>query len=162
MSFAGTKLLGIDFAVTDTTAAHALGSEVMAYNGTVYRYVKAAAAIAAGDALKMDTANADEPNALTPTAAVNEVVEAIAPVAIASASYGWVVVRGKVASAKLATSTAAGAQLGTSATAGTLSTVTISATPTQAEIQRVLAAASGKAVIAVDAEATGTGEVFIH
>lgn len=156
----GLVTAGYDVSRVDTSPAFSLGVEVV-HAGTRFRYVKAAAAIAAGDALKMATADADEPNALQPTAAVNEAVEAVTRVAIASASYGWVVVRGTVAAAKLATSTAAGAQLGSSATAGTLSTVTISATPTQAEIQRVLAGASGTPVRAVDAEASGTGEVFV-
>lgn len=145
---------------TDTTAVHSLGSEVVD-SGNTYRYVKASAAIAAGDALVLDTANADEPNALTPASAVNQPVAAIAPVAIASASYGWVVVRGKVASAKLEATVAAGAQLGSSAVAGTLSAITVGAAFVQAEVQRVLAAAAGRPVVAVDPVSGGVGEVFI-
>lgn len=155
-----TVLAGVIPTRTSTTAEFGLGNE--SDSGTItHRYVKAAAAIAAGDAVMFATGDADEPHAVTPTTAVNQPVAGIAPVAIASGSFGWIVVRGKVAAAKVAASTAAGAQLGTSAVAGTLSTITIAAAYAQAEVQRALAAAAGRSVQAIDAEASGLAEVYV-
>lgn len=140
-----------------TTAEFTLGTTHM-QDATTYRYVKASAAIAAGDFLRVDNADADEPYALRPTSAVNQPIAGVATVAIASGSYGWVAICGK-ATAKVAASTAAGSQIGSSGTAGTGSAITISATPTQAEIQRVVAAAAGIGVETLSNEASGTAPV---
>lgn len=140
-----------------TTAEFMLGT-THHQDANTYRYVKASAAIAVGDLLRIDNADADEPFALRPTSAVNQPIAGVAHVAIASGSYGWVTVRGKV-TAKVAASTAAGSQLGSSATAGTGSAITISATPTQAEIQRVVAAASGIGAEVLSNESGGTAPV---
>lgn len=156
----GFSQFGVDLSATGTTAAHGLGAEAF-QDGTIYQYVKAGSTIAVGDALILDTSATDEPFVVIPSAAVNQVVAGIAPVAIASASYGWIVIRGKVPSAKVAASTAAGAQLGTSATAGTLSTITIAGTYAQGEVQRVLAAAAGLSVQALEAESGGLSKVAI-
>lgn len=158
--------MGADFNIPTLTAASAnkefaLGAEAL-FQGTRYRYIKAAAAIALGDALIIDTAQADEPNLLIPSSAVNQSVAGVATYAIPINNYGWVVVRGKVPSAKVAAATAAGAQLGTSAVAGTLSTIAIAGAYAQAEVQRVLAAAAGLGVQAMDVEAGGLAELFVH
>jgi hypothetical protein len=155
------QIIGHSLTDTQTSPQFALGTE-MEFGGTIYRYILAAAAIAAGDSLVIDTGNANEPNALLPSSAVNQPIAAVAHIAIASGSYGWVTRRGKVASAKVAAGTAAGAQLGSSATAGTLSTITIGAAFVQAEIQRALAAAVGVGLQAMDAEAGGLAEIFVH
>lgn len=165
MTYSGTKGLGARVTETYTLAQSieagiALGEETE-FGGTRYRFVKAAGTVALGDALIFDTGNADEPNAVLASSAVNQPVAGIAHVAITSASYGWIVVKGKVAVAKVAASTAAGGQLGTSAVAGTLSTMAVT-TPTAAEVSRILAAASGAGVIAMDAEAGGLTEVFVN
>lgn len=160
MAYNGLADLGVDLLDVSATPKFERGS-IALLNGNEYTYAQAGSAIAAGDFLIVDVTSTSEPFVLIPSSAVNQSVEALAPVAIASGSYGWVLTRGNATGAKVAASTAANAQLGTSATAGTLSTVTISATPTQAEVQRVLAAASGKAVIALDAESGGVAEVLI-
>lgn len=160
MAYNGLANLGVDLTDVSTTPKFERGS-IALLNGNDYMYIQAGSAIAAGDFLIVDTSSASEPFVLIPSSAVNQAVEAVAPVAIASGSYGWVLIRGNVAGAKVAASTAAGAQLGTSATAGTLSTISISGTYTQAEIQRVLAAAAGRAVIALDAESGGVTEVQV-
>lgn len=157
----GITNLGFDLTDVSTTAKFDLGA-IHTESGQEYTYIRAGSAIALGDFLVVKTDEALEPNVLIPSSAVNQAIRAVAPVAIASGSHGWVITRGRVPVAKVAASTAAGAQLGTSATAGTASTVTISASPTQAEIQRVLAAAAGGGVIALDAEASGTAEVLLR
>lgn len=146
--------LGTFLTDVDATPTFTLGTATI-QNNFEYLYVRAGAAIAAGDALILDNSVAAErPFRMTPATAVNQAVQAIAPVAIASGSYGWVLIRGRV-NAKVAASTAAAAQLGSSGTAGTLSTVTVSASPTQAEVQRVLAVGAGRGMTAVAAESGG-------
>ncbi len=152
----GTFLTDVDVVPTFT-----LGTATV-QNNFEYLYIRAGAAIAAGDALILDNSVAVErPFRMTPATAVNQAVQAIAPVAIASGSYGWVMIRGRV-NAKVAASTAAGAQLGSSGTAGTTSTVTVSASPTQAEVQRVLAVAAGRGMTAVAAESGGLALVELR
>lgn len=160
MAYNGFADMGVDLTDVSTTPKFERGS-IAVLNGNEYVYVQAGSAVASGDFLVVDVTSASEPFVMIPSSAVNQAIEAVAPLAIASGSYGWVLTRGNVTGAKVAASTAANAQLGSSATAGTLSTITISASPTQAEVQRVLAAASGKAVIALDAESGGLAEVQI-
>lgn len=122
-------ILGCDPTRVDTVAAFTPGTESdhpdgTNFPGTKLRYIKAAAAIAAGDSLILKTDEALEPHALIPSSAIQQPIVGIAPVAIASGSFGWIVRHGRVASAKAAASTAAGARLGSSATAGTLVTLT--------------------------------------
>ena len=122
-------IVGCDPTRVDTVAAFTPGTEsahpdTINFPGTKLRYIKAAAAIAAGDSLILKTDEALEPHALIPSSAVQQPIVGIAPVAIASGSFGWIVRHGRVASAKAAASTAAGARLGSSATAGTLTTLT--------------------------------------
>jgi hypothetical protein len=98
-----------------------------------YKYVRATSAVAIGDSLKLDTAATDEPAGVTPTTAITDALEGIAHIAIASGSYGWITVRGRVPSQTAATATvalrygakmtaahAAGSSLAPSATAGSL------------------------------------------
>ena len=178
------KILGIDIGRVDTTPQHELGlivRDIIGGQGTrsykevidgatitqqyspdaEFKYVRAQSNVAVGDSVILDTGQTDEPAAVIPVSAVNQPVEGIARVAIAANSYGWVQVRGRVPSAKVAAGTAAGAQLGSSGTAGTLSTITV-ATPTAAEVQRVLAAAIGRGAQAMDAEAGGLAEVYLY
>lgn len=159
MAQTGLSNMGVYLADTHTVPQFEPGA-VTFQNGNEYMYVRAGSAVAVGDALFVDATSTEEPYRLIPTSAVNQSVDAISPIAIASGSYGWVVIRGNVV-AKVAASTAANAQLGTSATAGTLSTISISGTYTQAEVQRVLAAAAGRSVIALDAESGGLAEVLV-
>ncbi len=161
MPYVGLTNIGANINVDDVAVVpkHDIGA-VTIVNGNEYMYIRATAAIAVGDALIVDTGSTFEPFGLTPATALNQSVEAIAVVAIPSGSHGWVCTRGNVV-AKVAASTAANVSVGSSATAGTLTTITISASPTQAEVQRVLAAASSRAVITLDAESGGLAEVQI-
>lgn len=122
-------IVGCDPTRVDTVAAFTPGTEsahpdTANFPGTKLRYVKAVTAFALGDSLKLKTDEVLEPNALVPTAAIQEPIVGIAHVAIGAGSFGWITRHGRVASAKAAASTAAGARMGSSATAGTLTTLT--------------------------------------
>lgn len=177
------KLLGIDpFKAAQTTPEHELGvivRDVKGGQGSIsfkevidgatitrtfspdaeYKYVRATGTIAANDWVILDTAQTDEPAAVVATSAVNQSIEGCACVAMTSGQYGWIQVRGRVPAANATAN--AGEQLGTSATGGRLTAVTISASPTQAEVQRVLAAAVGRGVIALDTHSSNVAECYI-
>lgn len=155
MSFDAYKQLGVDFTDVGTTVLHTLGTEVMGPDGRVFRYIQAAGTIAAGDLLTYATSGTNRPYTMLGTSALNQPVSGVGFNAIPSGSYGWVVVKGPVANLKVAASTAAGSQIGSSATAATGTAITVSASPTQAEVQRALAAASGLGVTTTTAEASG-------
>lgn len=122
-------LQGVSPTQTDTVAQFTLGTESRDprsrdFPNNIIRYVKAGSAITLGDALIASTSDADEPNTLTPSSAIQQSVVGIAHVGIASGSFGWVTTKGRVASASAAASTAAGARLGSSASGGKLQTLT--------------------------------------
>ena len=88
MAFVGNKLLGVDVTRTSTTQEHELGTIVIQNDGSVYRYVKAAEAIAAYKPVDYTAAF---------SASVTDdgdLIFGVAQVAIASASYGWILERG--------------------------------------------------------------------
>lgn len=163
------QILGCDPNRVDTVAAFNLGTEcdhpdTLNFSTTKLRYIKAGSAIALGDSLRVDvTANATEPNTLIPTSAVQQSIAAIAHVAIGSGSFGWVTSHGRVASAKAAASTAADARLGSSATAGTLTTLTQADSNFTSNDYFELLAYAQSPVIALDAnDSNGANiEVFI-
>lgn len=121
-------LLGVNPTQTDTVARFTLGTEARDprtrdFPQNTVRYVKAGSAISAGNSLIVSLTDADEPFTLVPASALNQVVVAVAPVAIASGSFGWVTIKGRVASAlKTASAVTAGDPLSTTATAGALAT----------------------------------------
>ena len=162
-------MFGVDPTRVDTVRAFAIGTECIDprtndFQGNTIRYVKAGSAIALGDALKVKSDETEEPNVLIPTSAIQQPVVGIAHVAIASGSFGWVTVKGRVASAKAAASTAVDARLGSSATAGTLATLTqADSNYTSNDYFELLAVASGVGVVALDAnDSNGANiEVFI-
>ena len=113
----------------DTVAQFPLGTEADHPGGGQFntgkriRYVKASSAVSAGNAVVLDTGDTTgtEPAVVVPASALNQVVAGIAETAIANGSFGWVTVRGRVASAtKTATVVTAGDTLSTTATAGAL------------------------------------------
>jgi len=143
------KRVGIDFTVTGADRLHELGIEIPCVDGKVYKYIRAGAAIAVGDALKVDYA--EGLNDFDPTSAATSKLAGVAEVAIADNEYGFVVVKGTVV-AKLSGSTAANAGLIPSATAGTLGTAADTAAA-------ALVAATGLGALCVVAESGGTGTV---
>lgn len=152
------KLLGIDIFDVSTTPKHEPGLIVSDIRGgfgefsfkefidgptqfrrfspdAEYKYVRATATVTSGDACKVDVAATDEPAGVTPVTAITDAVDGIAITNIASGSYGFIQVRGRVPlgissataadrlGAKIvAAGVAAGASLAASATAGALQT----------------------------------------
>lgn len=160
-------ILGCDPTRVDTTAAFIVGTEsahpdTVNFPGTKLRYIKAITAIALGDSLKLKTDEALEPNALVPTAAIQEPVVAIAHVAIGAGSFGWVTRHGRVASAKAAASTAAGARLGSSSTAGTLVTLTQADSNFTSNDYFELLAYAQSPVIALDANDSNGANIEVY
>ncbi len=147
---------GINPTQVDTTQLFPLGTEVddpraHDYPGNRIRYIKAGSAITIYDALKVSLTHTNEPWGLVPTAAIQEPVVGIAHVAIASGSYGWVTVKGRVPSATVASTGSAGAKLGSSASAGTLVSLTqADSNFTSNDYQECLAAAAGVGLMALD------------
>lgn len=91
-------------------------------NGRVYIYQQASAIIAINSLVTLDAAGSADGLKVKPTAAAGDSVFGVAETAIASASYGWITVKG-VASCLVATGTAADDPLSASATAGTAAKV---------------------------------------
>lgn len=138
------KQIGVDVVRTSSTQLHEIGARYAEPNGREYRYVKAGAAIALGDALVLDTA--EEAYAHTPSSAVDQVISGFWPAeggraAITDNFFFWALVGGDVL-VKAAATVVAGAPYGTTATAGTVDDVT---------------AAAGNAM----ASASGRGGVFL-
>jgi hypothetical protein len=127
----GAKYLGIDFTQVDAVGApkHALGLEVDCDDGTRRKYIRAGAAIAATDALKVDFAEGSFD--FDPTSAVAQPLAGVATVALADNEFGWVIVRGP-AIVKAAATVVAGAHAASTAVAGTLDDVTAAAADAQA------------------------------
>jgi hypothetical protein len=147
------KLLGCKFTQVDTAAKHALGIEVDCDDGTRRKYIRAGAAIAANDALKVDVAEGAYD--LDPTSAAAQPIAGVATHAIADNSFSWVIVRGK-ATVKVAATIVAGAHLVSTGTAGTLDDVAAAAADAQA-------AAAGIGVTAVvdDVPSAGLATVVL-
>ena len=120
------NLLGISPTQVDTVAQFTLGTTAKDPRARDFplnelKYIKAGSAISAGNALIVSLADADEPFTLVPSSALSQVVAGIATHAIASGSFSWVVIRGRVASAlKTASTVTAGDTMSTTATAGAL------------------------------------------
>jgi len=101
-----------------TTQKFPLGFRRME-NGKEYTYMKAGAAIAINEAVKLDTADTTG-GTVKKTAAVADPIFGVAEsVALASGEYGWITTRGPV-SVLILDAVAAEDLLGASATAGTL------------------------------------------
>lgn len=161
-------VLGCDPTRVDTEAAFIIGTEsdhpdTVNFPGTKLRYIKAGGSITLGGALKIKADETLEPNVLIETTAVQQPVVAIAHVAIASGSFGWVTRHGRVASAKVAASTSAEARLGSSASAGKLQTLTQADSNFTSNDYFELLAYAQSPVIALDAnDSNGANiEVFI-
>lgn len=152
----GSKV-GLDFTALDDVRKHELGSTYYGSDGRKYTYVKASAAIALGDACKVDFATGKYN--VNPVSAVSQVLLGVAAVAVAINQFFWLVTGGEVV-AKLTAATAAGVRLGSSGVAGTLITLTAT-TPTTAEVIAAIAAAGGTPAMCRVAESGGLGTVFL-
>lgn len=161
MAYNGFAELGVNVADVSTTPKFRLGDKHLK-DGNIYEYVLAAAAIAAGDVLILETGSTSEPFAVKPSTGVSQTVHALAQNAIDNGSYGWVTIAGNVQNVKVAAGGAAGTQLATSSTGATASAVTISGTYTQSELQRLAAMGAGRSLLQLDAESGGLAEVIIR
>jgi hypothetical protein len=132
-----SKVLGVDILQVDTVQQHALGLEIQMDDGNVYKYVRAGAAIALGDVLKVDVA--EGPNDYDPQVAADIPHAGCWPstraAAIADNSFFWALIKGN-ASVKAAATVVAGTPAISTATAGTVD-------DTAATAANALAMASG-------------------
>ncbi len=158
--------LGINPTQVDTVATLPLGTEADDPRGGQFntgkriRYVKASSAVSAGNALIVDTGDSTgtEPSVVIPSSAVGQIICGIAETAIAAGSFGWVTIKGRVASAlKTASTTTAGVTLAITATAGALATA-------DSNIATALAVGTGIGVQALDSSDSNstTIEVFMQ
>jgi hypothetical protein len=135
-------LWGISPTTVDTVAQYTLGTEsrdprTRDFPQNIIRYVKSNANILVNASLTKDlTDETNEPHAVLATTATGQPMEGIAHVAIASGSFGWVTIKGKATNSITAAVTA-GALLGSTATAGRLTTVATSGAETVAAQQGV-------------------------
>ncbi len=150
MATPNLKLLGINVSKVDTTRQHELGLEVDFVNGKRYKYVRAGASIALGDALVVDVA--EGVHDYTPSSAVNQSLAGVSEVAIGDNEFGWVVVRGPVV--VKSDDVEAGAPAVTSATGGTLDDIT-------AAVGNALAAGSGIGAVFATEDADGVATVVL-
>lgn len=88
-------------------------------NGKEYTYMKAGAAIAINEAVKVSTADTTGGTVIKTAAVADPVFGVCESVALASGEFGWITTRGPV-SVKILDAAAAEDLLGASATAGTL------------------------------------------
>lgn len=114
-------LKGVTPTQADTVAQFTLGVKSMDprardFPDNEIQYVRAANAIAAGDALIVLTDQTDEPYAFTPCTATGQVLRGVAHAAIGSGLFGWVTVKGRVANVTItAAAVAAGDRLASGA-----------------------------------------------
>lgn len=114
-----TNIIGANTASDSTDAKFGVGDLSTDYAGNVFVYVKASSAIAQYDVVTYDeTYN----TTVAPVSTSNDARGdkcGVAPVAIASGSYGWVQISGP-ATANVLASCAANVRLNTTGTAGSL------------------------------------------
>jgi hypothetical protein len=114
-----TNIIGANTASDSTDAKFGVGDLSTDYAGNVFVYVKASSAIAQYDVVTYDeTYNTTVAPLSTSNDARGDKV-GVAPVAIASGSYGWVQISGP-ATANVLASCAANVRLNTTGTAGSL------------------------------------------
>ena len=151
----GPKILGVNPLNVDTAQQHELGLELFFNDGTTRRYVRAGAAVAQYDALKVDFAEGQ--NDFQPTAAALDAVAGVCPVTgVSDNNFFWAIRRGP-ANVKVAGTIVAGAHLVPIGTAGTLDDTTAAAGEAQA-------AASGIGVVALvdDSPSAGIALVMLN
>lgn len=152
----GVKVLGINFAQIDAVQKNELGLEVRGNDGRTYKYVKAGAAIALGDALISD--GVEGVFDYQPSSAADQSVLGVWPadggrVAVTDNYYFWCVVGGYVVM-KAAATVVVGAPAITTATAGTVD-------DTAATAANALATAAGRGLIFQTTTTAGLATVLV-
>lgn len=125
MPFPTSGILGITLADIGTTPTHKVGTVTFGTDGTKYEYVYAMSTIAQYDAVAIVTSGNARP--VSTAIAVSAKKIGFAQVAITSAYYGWVARQGNNIRVNVAANCAAGAQLYTTSTAGTLDDAVVTA-----------------------------------
>jgi len=138
-----SKTVGPD-GYRSTTQKAPLGSKIWDENGNEYTYIKAGAAIAQNDAVKMN-GSALGYDDVRSTAAAGTVVFGVATYAFNNAEYGFVCTRG-VVTCKVVVATAAGSPLVTNGTSGTLALADATAITYRPIVALVTGVAAGSAV----------------
>ncbi len=148
------KHIGVEFNDVDTVQKHALGIELQCDDGTRRKYVRAGAAVAQYDALKVDVAEGAYD--LDPTGAVLQPIAGVCPVSgVADNNFFWAIVRGK-ATVKVAATIVAGAHLVSTATAGTLDD-----TAAAADVATAASAGIGVTAVVDDVPSAGLATVVL-
>lgn len=124
-----SSMIGVSLTTYTTTAQFALGSTVLATDGSMYQYVQASENISQYGAVaiygKTNTVRLLETSIANAAGVLNARAVGFAQTSIASAAYGWVARMGKVI-VQVADDCAAGVRLFTTSTAGTLDDATVS------------------------------------
>lgn len=137
----GGPLAGVNLTNTSTTAEFPVGTIVKGTKSSMWEYVQALSGIAQYNAVCINGSGNAAPSTTAHAVSMKKV--GFAQVAIASGSYGWVARSGFQLTVMLAASCAAGAQLYTTATAGTLDDAVVTAAAIPGAICTVAASAGG-------------------
>lgn len=144
MAIITSSTLGVDLNNYSTAALFAKGTAVLGTDGSLWEYVNALSAIAAGAVVGIDRANDASNMSTTLASSVKRV--GVAQISIAVSTYGWVQRSGKM-QVKVLASCAADVLLFTTSTVGELDDATISAAVVMG-LNLVKSTASGQATIA--------------
>jgi hypothetical protein len=91
----GPKMLGVDFSTKHTTAQHRLGTECLDSKGRTMLYVKAGGTIEKGNLVKAAASATPHDGVLVATASATATfILGMAPQALASGDYAWIVEHG--------------------------------------------------------------------
>lgn len=128
-------------------------------NNKRYKFCKTSSVVAANDFVVRDYAATDEPNTVQQNTAVAQPIAGVSPNAIANGGAGWIQIHGEYPTANVAASTA-GQMLGTTATAGRATGITMT-TPTTAESLALMAATQQVRATALDVAAANLCQVYL-
>lgn len=123
--FVNDGKIGIDLALTNSTADYKLGETANGTLNSKWIYVYAASTVAQYDAVMIDQSLNAVP--LTTTNSASSKMVGFAQVAIASASYGWVALQGDGIRVNAAANCAPNVYLYTTATGGVIDDAIVSA-----------------------------------
>lgn len=149
----GGPIAGVNLTDVSTTARFPVGTVCDGTNSSKWEYVLAVSGIAQYNAVCINGSGGAVPSTTALAASIRKI--GFAQTAIASGSYGWVARSGFGLTVMLAASCAAGAQLYTTATAGTLDDAVVTAGVLPGAICIVAASAGGVTNTTVTVAAPG-------
>lgn len=150
---------GVDFTRVDTVQQHALGIELQDRAGSYRKYVRAGAAIAAGDALKCDIAEGI--NDYDPTTAANQPIGGIAERLVADNSFFWMLVQGQTLILKAAAGAVGNTLVSSGAANGTVTPITAANPVVQADALRMIAGLGARRIVCTVAVGGGVVGAYI-